>query len=131
MYLLDFVLTLFLLTAVNLSSHNVRCDLSAEEGNDSQIGDDELDGLKEVFYRNLMADMRMEPGKIATITPELENRMEERIQSFLRATDGMASKVRRRRQVVHDIPMHTTMEQQARANVASHEEIYAETAEGK
>lgn len=127
MYLLDFVLVFFLLT-INLSTDNVQCELSTEDGNDQQqVDNDELDGLKEVFYRNLMADMRMESGETLTVTPELENRMEERIQSFLRATDGMSSKVRRRRQVVHN----QSLEPQARPNIASHEKIYAETAEAE
>lgn len=109
----------------------VRCELPQEPDSDPQpASDDDLDGLKEVFYRNLMADMRMgESGKPLVITPELENRVERRIQSFLSATDG-SSWVRRRRQAVHGGPITGEMEYQSVENTASHADIYAETAEG-
>lgn len=118
--LLNFVLVIILLSVTKLPIHTVRSAETAENAT-TQHGDGELDGLKEVFYRNLMADLRMESGENVALTPELESRMEERMQSFLRATNG-SSWVRTRRQVVQG-----EGERQRKHSA----EIDADTADGK
>uniref|UniRef100_A0A8D8NY66 (northern house mosquito) hypothetical protein n=1 Tax=Culex pipiens TaxID=7175 RepID=A0A8D8NY66_CULPI len=76
----NFILVVILICAVRLPFLLVHGEPSSEDAS-------ELSQLKEVFYKNLLADFRAEGlDGSAELSPEEEARMDQRIRGFVRST---------------------------------------------
>lgn len=89
----NFILVVILICAVRLPFLLVHGEPSSEDAS-------ELSQLKEVFYKNLLADFRAEGlDGSAELSPEEEARMDQRIRGFVRSTgvgeSGTTDRVKR------------------------------------